>query len=177
MKTARPPKTLVDFAFKHQAPLDAGSNMLLNAVVTWFMLGGLASVAVISPPGSAFAKSLLGTLVPPAVVLAFVISIVTTRTTVKKRIKGEVLPPLKAGTPWLAKALKWGLIRAIVNVLVVYGVGGIIVQFDADAQVSRLSAALIVGVIAGALAYLESATAVLRTPEAASPIALSFETK
>jgi len=171
------PKPLVEFAFKKQAPMDAAGNAVINAVVTWFMLGGTAFVPVISPPGSEFAKSLLGTLAPPAVVIAFIISIVTTRIAIKKRVKGEVLPSLKEGTPWLGNALKWGLIRAVINVLVVYGVGGIIIQFAPDAQVSRLAATVIVGVIAGGLAYLESATAVLRTPEARSPVALPFSTK
>jgi len=163
VKNKRVPKTLAEFAFKQQAPMDAAGNMALNAVVTWFLLTGSTIVPVISPPGSVFAKSLLGTLVPPAVIIAFVISIVTTRTAIKKRIKGEVLPPFKEGTPWLGNALKWGLIRAIINILVAYGVGGIIIQFDADAHVSRAAAAVIVGLIAGGLAYLESATAVLRT--------------
>jgi hypothetical protein len=166
------PMGLADFAFKKQGPLDAGVNALLNIVITWFMLGGVASVPVISPPGSEFSKSLLGTLVPPAVIIAFAISILTTKITVGKRVKGEVLPPLKAGTPWLKRALWWGLFRSVINVLVVYGVGGIIIQFAPGAEVSRATAAATVGLIAGLLAYVEAVTAVLRTPNAQSPVAL-----
>jgi len=177
MNTASAPISLVEFAFKRQAPMDAAGNAVINAVVTWFMLSGAASVPVISPPGSKFAMSLLGTLAPPAVVIAFVISIMTTKTAIKKRVTGKVLPPLKEGTPWLGNALKWGVIRAVINILVVYGVGGIIIEFAPDIQVPRLAAAVIVGVIAAALAYLESATAVLRTPEAHPPVELPFRTK
>ena len=127
---------------------------------------------MISPPGSEFSKSLLGTLVPPAVIIAFAISVLTTKITVGKRIKGHVLPPLEAGTPWLKHALWWGLFRSVINVLVVYGVGGIIIQFAPGAQVSRTVATLTVGIIAGLLAYVEAVTAVLRTPNARSPVAL-----
>lgn len=177
MKKGNNPIALVDFAFKKQAPLDAGTNAVINAVITWFMLRGVTSIPVISPPGSEFAKSLLGTLFPPAVVIAFAISILTSKTAVRKRIKGDVLPPLQAGTSWVKNALKWGLIRAVVNILVVYGIGGIIVQFAPDLQVSRSAAALIVGIIAALLAYLESATAVLRTPNARSSAVLPFTAK
>lgn len=174
MTTKNNPIKLADFAFKKQGPLDAGVTALLNIVITWFLLGGVTSVPVISPPGSEFSKSLLGTLVPPAVIIAFAISILTTKIAVGKRIKGDVLPPLKAGTPWLKHALLWGLFRSVINVLVVYGVGGIIVQFAPVAQVSRMAAAVTVGIVAGLLAYIEAVTAVLRTPnsrsEAAPPL-------
>ena len=65
----------------------------------------------------------------------------------------------------------------VINLLVVYGIGGIIIQFSPDIEVPRLAATLIVGFIAAILAYLQSATAVLRTPEARSPIALPFTTQ
>ena len=132
---------------------------------------------VISPPGSEFSESLLGTLVAPAVIIAFAISILTTQITVGKRFRGDVLPPLAAGTPWLKHALTWGLFRSVINVLVVYGVGGIIIQFAPHAQVSRMAATLTVGIIAGLLAYIESATAVLRTPNNRSPVALPVTTE
>lgn len=177
MSTKSDPMGLADFAFKKQGPLDAGVNGLLNIVIPWFLLGGVTSIPVISPPGSEFSKSLLGTLVAPAVIIAFAISILTTKITVGKRIKGEVIPPLRAGTPWLKRALWWGLFRSVINVLVVYGIGGIIIQFAPGAQVSRMGAALSVGIIAGLLAYIEAVTAVLRTPNARSEAALPVTTK
>lgn len=161
--TEKTPIPLVEFAFKRQAVTDAIVNAIINMTVTWFVVGAHASLPVISAPGSEFALSLLGSLVPPAVVIAFLISIITTKMTINKRVKGHVLPPLEAGTPWLRKALMWGAIRACINVLAVYGVGGIIVQFVPDLQVTRLPATLIVGIIAGLLAYINSVNAVLRT--------------
>jgi hypothetical protein len=161
--------TIREFAFKKQAPVDGLVNAVLNGVITYFLLSGLADIPVISHPGSVFSKSLLGTLVMPAIVIAFVISLLTSRTAVKKRIKGEITPPLDAGVPWVKHALKWGIARAVLNVFIVYGLGGMLIQISPDMRVSRLAAAIIVFVMAFVLAYIESVAAVLRTPNARVP--------
>ena len=161
--------TTREFAFKKQAPVDGLMNAVLNGVIAYFLLAGVADVPVISPPGSGFSHSLLGTLVIPAIIIAFVISLLTSRIAVKKRIKGEITPPLDAGVPWVKGALKWGLARAVLNVFIVYGLGGMLVQISPDMRVSRVAAAMIVFVVAGVLAYIESASAVLRTPDPRVP--------
>ena len=155
--------TIEDFAYKKQGPTDAGVNAILNGIVTYFLLSGYNTVAVISAPGGDFTHSLMGTLVAPAVVIAFVISLVTTKATIKKRVKGEVTPALSGGAIWVKAAWGKGLLRAIINILVVYGIGGIIVQISPNLEVSRVAAAIIVGAIAGIIAYIESVNAVLAT--------------
>ena len=159
-------KTIKDFAYKVQGPIDASINAVLNGVLTYFMLSGFSEIPVFSAPGGDFAHSLLGTLVPPAVMIAFIVSMMTTNATIKKRIKGDVLPPLEASVKWKSKTFKRGALRAIVNVLVVYGIGGIIVQFSPDITISRIGAALIVAVIAALIAYIDSVSAIFRTPHA-----------
>ena len=161
--------TIREFAFKKQAPVDGLVNAVLNGVITYFLLAGLTDIPVISHPGSAFSQSLLGTLVMPAIVIAFVISLLTSRTAVKKRIKGEITPPLDACVPWVKNALMWGIARAVLNVFIVYGLGGMLIQISPDMRVSRLTAAIIVFVMAFVLAYIESVAAVLRTPNARVP--------
>ncbi len=89
--------TIREFAFKKQAPVDGLVNAVLHGVITYFRRSGVADIPVISHPGSAFSKSLLGTLVMPAIIIAFAISLLTSKTAVKKRIKGEITPPLDAG--------------------------------------------------------------------------------
>jgi hypothetical protein len=154
---------LEDFAYKKQGPTDAGLNAIVNGAVTYFLLSGYATVAVISSPGGDFTHSLMGTLVAPAVLIAFVISLVTTKGTIKKRVKGEVTPSLPEGLNWSGSAWKKGLIRAVINILVVYGIGGIIVQISPNLEVPRGAAAIIVATIAGIIAYIESVNAVLAT--------------
>ncbi len=161
-----------DFAYKKQAPTDAAVNGVLNGIVTYFLLSGYAAVPVLSPPGGDFSHSLLGTLVPPAIVIAFVISLLTSKATVKKRIKGEVTPPLSAGVSWARRAWQQGLARAILNVFVVYGLGAMIMQISPDIQVPRLAAAIIVFFMAGVIAYIESVSAVLRTPNARESVSV-----
>ncbi len=105
----------------------------------------------------------MGTLVAPAVIIAFVISLLTTKTTIKKRVKGEVTPSLSDGATWVKGAWEKGLFWALINFLVIYGIGGIIVQISPNLEVSRVAAAVIVGAIAGIIAYIESVKAVLAT--------------
>jgi len=161
--------TIREFAFKKQAPVDGLVNAVLNGVITYFLLAGVTDIPVISTPGSGFSHSLLGTLVIPAIIIAFVISLLTSRIAVKKRIKGEITPSLDAGVPWVKGALKWGIARAVINVFVVYGLGGMLIQISPDIRVSRVAATMIVFVVAGVLAYIVSATAVLRTPDPRVP--------
>lgn len=154
-----------DFAYKKQAPIDSATNAVINGVVTWFMLSGVSTVAIISGPGDSFSLSLMGSLAMPAVMIAFIISLLTTRATVKKRISGELTPELEAGVSWIPSALKWGFIRAIINIIIIYGIGGIITQFNPDLQISRIWAAILVAMIAAIIAYIESVYAVLRTSD------------
>ena len=155
-----------EFAFKKQAPTDAVVNAALNGAVTYVLLAGYADVPILSQPGGDFSHSLMGTLVAPAIMIAFVISLLTTRATIIKRIKGEVTPALDAGVSWSKHAWKWGLSRAVLNLFVVYGLGAMILQVSPDLRISRITAAVIVAVMAAVLAYIESASAVLRTPNA-----------
>jgi len=164
MENSRNTLTIREFALKKQAPKDGLVNAVLNGVLTYFLLSGVADIPVISPPGSGFSHSLLGTLVMPAIVIAFVISLITSKVAVKKRIKGEILPSLDAGVPWVKVALKWGIARAVLNVFIVYGLGGMLIQISPDMRVSRLAAAVIVFVMAGVIAYIESYFAILKTP-------------
>lgn len=165
MSSTHAPQQLRDFAFKKQAPSDGVVNIALNFIVTYFMIGGVALVPIVAPAGSSFSKSVLGSLVVPAVLIAFVISLLTTNITLRKRASGEVVPKLQHGGSWLGWAFGWGLMRAVINLLVVYGIAGVIIQFYPGAEVSRITASVIVAVIAGVLAYIESANAVLRTRE------------
>jgi hypothetical protein len=152
-----------EFAYKKQGPIDGLVNGLLNAVITYFLLSGFDKVPIMSPPGGDFSHSLMGSLLLPAIVIAFAISLMTTNATIKKRLKGDVEPRLESKVSWTKAAITRGLGRAILNVLLVYGVGGIIVQFSPDFEISRLAASFAVLIMAGGIAYMESVSATLRT--------------
>ena len=168
MSSAHTPRELRDFALKKQGPTDGIVNAVLNVIIPYLLIGSVASVPIVAPPGSHFSKSVLGSLVGPAILIAFAISLLTTKITIGKRIKGELPPPLQPGVSWIKRVLGWGLFRAVTNLLVVFGVAGIITQFYAGAEVSRITAALIVGGIAGVIAYVQSSFAVMRTRDLSS---------
>ncbi len=155
--------TIKDFAFKKQGLTDGLINGVLNGIVTYFMLSGIDHVAIISSPGGDITKSLMGSMLLPAVIIAFVISLLTTKTTIKKRLKGEVMPKLESTYSWVKGAWIMGLARAIVNILVVYGVGGIFIQINPDFTLSVIGAAIAVFLMAGIIAYIESVSAIRRT--------------
>lgn len=156
-------QNLKEFAYKKQGPIDGLVNGILNAVITYFLLSGVDKVLIMSPPGSDFTHSLMGSLLIPAIVIAFSISLMTTNTTIKKGLKGEVEPRLESKVSWTKTAITRGLDRAILNVLVVYGVGGIFVQFSTNFEIGRLAASIAVFIMAVGIAYIESVSATLRT--------------
>lgn len=155
--------TIQDFAYKKQGLTDGLVNGVLNGAVTYFMLKGVDHVAIISSPGGDITKSLMGSMLLPAVIIAFVISLLTTKVTIKKRLKGDVLPKLESTYSWVKGAWLMGSIRAIINVLVVYGIGGIFVQINPDFTLSTIGAAIAVFLMAGVIAYIESVSAIRRT--------------
>ncbi len=169
MKNSNNTMLISAFALRKQAPVDGLINAMLNGGLTYYLLAGVAYIPVISLPGSNFSHSLLGTLVIPAIVFAFVISLVTSAITVKKRVKGEIIPTLNASAPWVKRALKWGLVHVVFNIFIVYSVGAMLIQVSPDMQVSRMAATGIVFMIAGILAYSESYFAIMRTPNARAP--------
>ncbi len=118
---------------------------------------------IISSPGGDITKLLMGSMLLPAIIIAFVISLLTTKITISKRLKGDVLPKLESTYSWVKGAWLMGLIRAIANSLVVYGIGGIFVQINPDFTLSNLGAAMAVFLMAGVIAYFESVSAIRRT--------------
>ena len=152
-----------DFAYKKQGLTDGLVNGVLNGVVTYFMLSGIDHVAIISSPGGDITKSLMGSMLLPAVIIAFVISLLTTKTTIKKRLKGDVIPKLDSTYSWVKGAVLMGFVRSVVNLLVVYGIGGIFVQINPDFTLSLIGAAIAVFLMAGIIAYIESVSAIRRT--------------
>ncbi|MFK5857142.1 MAG: hypothetical protein QM503_13510 [Bacteroidota bacterium] len=152
-----------DFAYKKQGLTDGLVNGVLNGMVTYFMLSGIDHVAIISSPGGDITKSLMGSMLLPAVIIAFVISLLTTKTTIKKRLKGDVTPKLDSSYSWVKGAIIMGFVRSVVNLLVVYGIGGIFVQIDPNFTLSTTGAAIAVFIMAGVIAYIESVSAIRRT--------------
>ena len=157
--------SLEQFAYRRQAPMDAIMNTAFNVVLVVASLWGLDSVNVVPPPPreGSFSHSLFGTLLPMAIVMTMVITIVGVRVTVKKRIAGDVHPPLEPGVRWFRHAFTAAIFRAFAAFGLVSMFGLIIHYAWPLATMSVPLAAVVVGVVAAVLAYVESVGAVLKT--------------
>jgi len=163
---ANNPVSLKKFAFKVHSPTVAGVNFSINLGLTYLLLSRMEIVPVMALPCSNFTHSLLGSLVVPGIILAFMISLSTTWMTIRKCVHGEIMPTLDPGQTWLKRAFGWALFRAVINMTAAYLLGFILLQIRPDMTLSRLKAAVVVGIIVGFLAYMESSAAALRTPKA-----------
>ena len=115
------------------------------------------------PPVGSFGQSLFGSLFHMAIIMTMITTIVGVRTTVKKRIAGEVLPPLDPGVRWLKPAVGAAIFRTFAAFGLVSMFGLIIHGVWPLATMSVRLAPVVVAVVAAVAAYIESVAAVLKT--------------
>ena len=157
--------SLETFAYRKQAPVDAVINSVLNTVITLVGLWGMDSVHVVPPPPpvGSFTLSLFGSLFPMAIIMTLVVTIMGVRTTVKKRIGGEVTPQLDPKVRWFKTALATGIFRALAA-FGFFSIFALIIHYKWPlATISVPLAVAIVAMVAATLAYVGSVAAVLRT--------------
>jgi hypothetical protein len=159
------PISLEQFAYRKQAPVDVVTNIVINVVIALLSTRGLESVYVVPqpPPAGSFGQSLFGSLFPMAIIMTMITTIVGVRTTVKKRIAGEVLPPLDPGVQWVKPALGTAIFRTLAAFGLVSMFGLIIHAVAPLAMISVRVAPVVVAVVAAVAAYIESVAAVLKT--------------
>jgi hypothetical protein len=163
--------SLEGFAYRKQAPVDAVINAVLNTIITLLGLWGMGSVHVVPPPPpvGSFTHSLFGSLFPMAIIMTLVVTIVGVRTTVKKRIAGEVSPRLDPKVRWFKPALATGILHALAA-FGFFSIFALIIHYKWPlATISVPLAAAVVAAVAAILAYIESVAAVLRTRQLTQP--------
>jgi hypothetical protein len=159
------PVSLEQFAYRKQAPVDVVINVIINVAIAMKSLWGLGSIAVVPqpPPTGSFSQSLFGSLFPMAIIMTMFTTMLGVRTTVQKRIKGEVRPGLDPNVRWFKPALATAVLRSFAAFGLI-SLFGLITHYTAPlATVSVQMAWVIVGVLAAVLAYIESVAAVLKT--------------
>lgn len=157
--------SLEQFAYRKQAPVDAIINTVINVIIVLVSLWGLGSVHVVPqpPPVGSFSLSLFGSLFPMAIIMTLMVTIMGVKIAVKKRIAGEVTPPLDPGVRWFKPALATGVLHALAAFGFISMFGLIIHYLWPLATISVPLATVVVAVVAAILAYIESVAAVLRT--------------
>jgi hypothetical protein len=136
---------------------------LLNAVLVHLSLKGTAAVPIFALVAVEWKKSLMGALIPRALLISLLVTIVTVWATVKSRRSGEVHPPLDKNVPWFRRTLILALKRAAYGFLLVMAIALVLrVLLPKYTTVPSGEVTLLVALFAGAMAFIMSYTAVMK---------------
>ena len=165
--------TLTQFASKRAATgaLVAG---LVNALFVYVAQSGIPEVPIFALVAEHWNQSLIGALIPRAVLVSLLVTAVTVWATVKSRAAGAVHPPIDAGVPWFGRTLKVGLTRAVYGFLLVLAIALLLrALLPTYTAIPSAWVTVLVAVFAAAIAYVMSYTAVLKTAQPAAGRAAS----
>lgn len=136
---------------------------LLNGLLAHLSLKGTAAVPIFALVAADWKVSLIGALIPRALAISVLVTIVTVWATVRSRKAGEVHPPLDQGVAWFGRTLKLALKRAVYGFLLVLAIALLLrVLLPKYSAVPPGEATLIVALFASAIAFTMSYTAVIR---------------
>lgn len=155
--------TLKQFAAK-RAVIGAIVAGVLNIMVVYFSLSGIPDVPLFAMEADVWKHSLIGALIPRAVVISLLITFTTVWATVKSRSAGNVHPPIERNVKWVGRTIKICIMRAISAFVLVAAIALLLrLLFPSWAALSNTLTTLLVGVFAAVIAFLMSYTAVLRS--------------
>ena len=155
--------SLTQFAAKRAATaaLIAG---LANAIVVHLSLSGIPEVPIFALVAEHWKQSLIGALIPRAVLISLLVTFMTVWATVRSRTAGEVDPPLDPDVPWVGRTLEVGLTRSVYGFLLVLAVALILrVLLPSYTAIPTTWVVALVALFAAGIAYLMSFTVVLKT--------------
>jgi len=156
------PLYIKQFAEK-RAATGAVAAGLVNALVVYLSLSGLSEVPIFALVAEHWKQSLIGALVPRAVLISLLVTVMTVWATVRSRAAGTVHPPLDPGAPWFGITMKIGLMRSLYGFLVVVGIALVLrVLLPTYTSVPPVWVIGVVALFAGGIAYVMAYTAVLR---------------
>jgi hypothetical protein len=167
--------SLKQFASK-RAATGAGVAGLVNALVVYLSLSRLAEVPVFALVAEHWKQSLIGALIPRAVLISLLVTIVTVWATVRSRAAGSVHPPIDPGVSWLGRTVKVGLTRSVYGFLLVLAIALVLrALLPTYTAIPSIWVVVLVALFAAGIAYLMSYTAVLRTAQGAKARAVHVQ--
>jgi hypothetical protein len=154
--------SLRQFAEK-RAATGAVTAGLVNALVVHLSLSGLSEVPIFALVAEHWKQSLIGALVPRAVLISLLVTIMTVWATIKSRSAGSVHPPIDPGVPWFGNTLTIGLTRSAYGLVLVLSIAVILrALLPTYTSVPSAWVTVLVALFAAGIAYLMSYTAVMR---------------
>jgi len=137
---------------------------LVNALVVYLSLSGLPEVPIFALVAEHWKQSLIGALIPRAVLISLLVTFMTVWATVRSRTAGDVDPPLDPDVPWVGRTLKVGLTRSVYGFLLVLAIALLLrVLLPTYTTVPSTWVVVLVALFAAGIAYLMSYTLVLKT--------------
>jgi hypothetical protein len=103
----KPPRSLLRYGLTIAGPRDAVINLLINGTICWNLLRSVESVPLLGPLS---VESFMG---PMFFLLFSLATFFGVLNGVIERRSGRSGPPLDSATPWLAKAVGWGLLYGV----------------------------------------------------------------
>jgi hypothetical protein len=155
--------SLKQFAFKRAATgaIVAG---LVNALVVYLALSGIPEVPIFALVAEHWKQSLIGALIPRAMLISLLVTFVTVWATVRSRTAGDVDPPLDPSVSWVGRTLKLGLTRSVYGFVLVLAIALLLrVLLPTYTAVPSTWVVVLVALFAAGIAYLMSYTVVLKT--------------
>jgi hypothetical protein len=137
---------------------------LVNALVVYLALSGTRKVPIFALVAEHWKQSLIGALIPRAVLISLLVTFMTVWATVRSRVAGDVDPPLDPGVPWVGRTLKVGLTRSVYAFLVVLAIALLLrALLPTYTAIPSTWVTALVALFAAGIAYLMSYTVVLKT--------------
>jgi len=137
---------------------------LINAMVVHLSLSGLPEVPIFALVAEYWKQSLIGALIPRAVLISLLVTFMTVWATVKSRAAGSVSPPIDPGVPWVGGTLKVGLTRSVYGLLLVLAIALVLRALLPNyTAVPVRWVVVVVALFADGIACLMSYTAVLKS--------------
>jgi len=136
---------------------------LLNGLIVHLSLRGTSEVPIFALVAEEWKHSLLGALVPRALLISLLVTVLTVWATVKSRSAGTLDPPIAPDVPWVGRTLRLALKRAAYGFGLVLGIALVLrLLLPKYSVVSAGWVTLLVALFAAAIAFLMSYTAVIK---------------
>lgn len=136
---------------------------LLNGLLAHLSLKDTAAVPIFALVAADWKQSLIGALIPRALVISVLVTIATVWATVRSRKAGEVQPPLDQDVAWFGRTLKLALKRAVYGFLLVLVLALLLrLLLPTYSDLSSSAVTMFVALFAAAVAFAMSYTAVIK---------------
>ena len=135
----------------------------LNALLAYVALSDVPEVPIFALVAEHWNHSLIGALIPRAVLISLLVTLATVWATVRSRAAGTLASPLDPNRPWLSPTLKIGLTRSLYGFLLVLAIALLLrVLLPTYTTIPSVWVVVLVALFAAVIAYVMAYTVILK---------------